>query len=214
MSKLYFHYKNKPYKLLGTVKHSETLEDLALYETLYENKSGKLWVRPKDMFFEDVVVDGVKQKRFAPVEIEIEERTSFGEGEIVLLDALHKAIFDGEDLRNFTKHVVGHPKKIHLGIARIRGELVGYKIGFSRNDQMLYSWLGGVDPKWRGLGIASLLMEAQHRWAKAQGFVELETRTMNQYPQMISLNLRCGFQIVGTLTEPSGAVKLILRKQL
>ena len=49
---IYQHYKGMKYKLLNVVRHSETLEELVLYETLYENKLGKLWVRPKDMFVE------------------------------------------------------------------------------------------------------------------------------------------------------------------
>lgn len=40
--KLYRHYKNKPYKYLGPVRHSETLENLVLYESLYENELGPL----------------------------------------------------------------------------------------------------------------------------------------------------------------------------
>ncbi len=51
---IYQHYKGPKYKLLNIVRHSETLEELVLYETLYENELGKLWVRPKSMFFERV----------------------------------------------------------------------------------------------------------------------------------------------------------------
>ncbi len=51
---LYQHYKGNKYKLINVVRHSETLEELVLYETLYENDLGKLWVRPKGMFIEQV----------------------------------------------------------------------------------------------------------------------------------------------------------------
>ncbi len=61
---IYQHFKGMKYKVLGLVKHSETLEDLVLYEALYDNKLGKLWVRPKDMFFEEVEVEGRKVPRF------------------------------------------------------------------------------------------------------------------------------------------------------
>ena len=44
----YKHYKNKHYKVLGVANHSETLEELVLYQALYGEQ--KLWVRPKDMF--------------------------------------------------------------------------------------------------------------------------------------------------------------------
>ena len=58
----YRHYKGGDYALVGVVRHSETLEPLVLYRPLY-NSSGD-WVRPYAMFFEDVVIDGIKQPRF------------------------------------------------------------------------------------------------------------------------------------------------------
>jgi hypothetical protein len=59
---LYLHYKGLPYEVLGTVRHSETLEPMTLYRALY-GKQG-LWVRPAAMFQEDVEINGVRQARF------------------------------------------------------------------------------------------------------------------------------------------------------
>ncbi|MGH1468185.1 MAG: DUF1653 domain-containing protein [Bdellovibrionales bacterium] len=64
LNRVYEHYKGKRYRVLNIVKHSESLEDLVLYECLYENDLGKHWVRPLQMFLEEVVVDGVKRSRF------------------------------------------------------------------------------------------------------------------------------------------------------
>jgi hypothetical protein len=61
----YRHYKNKPYKAIGIVRHSETLEEMALYESLYPNDLGRMWVRPLAMFLEDVEIEGVLRPRFA-----------------------------------------------------------------------------------------------------------------------------------------------------
>lgn len=61
----YRHYKGGEYEVLGAVRHSETLQPLVLYRPLY-NSSGN-WVRPHAMFFEDVVIDGVLQPRFARI---------------------------------------------------------------------------------------------------------------------------------------------------
>jgi hypothetical protein len=48
----YQHTKSgKLYNVIGVAKHSETLEDLVVYETLYDNKLSKLWVRPKPCFW-------------------------------------------------------------------------------------------------------------------------------------------------------------------
>jgi hypothetical protein len=61
---LYKHYKGKYYQVIGVCKHSETQEDLVLYEALYENEISKLWVRPIGMFLESIVIDGKKVSRF------------------------------------------------------------------------------------------------------------------------------------------------------
>ncbi|MBN2015276.1 DUF1653 domain-containing protein [Candidatus Dojkabacteria bacterium] len=61
---IYKHYKGNRYRVLGVAKHSETLEDLVVYEALYENELSKLWVRPISMFFEEVEWDGKKVPRF------------------------------------------------------------------------------------------------------------------------------------------------------
>ncbi|GGH50573.1 hypothetical protein GCM10010975_03600 [Comamonas phosphati] len=59
---LYEHYKGLRYEVLGTVRHSETLEPMTLYRALYGEHG--LWVRPAAMFSETVVIAGVEQPRF------------------------------------------------------------------------------------------------------------------------------------------------------
>jgi hypothetical protein len=60
---LYRHYKGLMYEVVGTVRHSESLEPMTLYRALYGDKG--LWVRPAAMFNEEVVIDGIAQPRFA-----------------------------------------------------------------------------------------------------------------------------------------------------
>lgn len=63
----YRHYKGKLYEVVGVARHSETMQELVVYKALYNNEfgAGSLWVRPKDMFMEVVLVNGMKQPRFA-----------------------------------------------------------------------------------------------------------------------------------------------------
>ena len=63
----YRHYKGGEYEVLGTVRHSETLEPMTLYRALYGARG--LWVRPAAMFGETVEIDGVRQLRFTPVQL-------------------------------------------------------------------------------------------------------------------------------------------------
>ena len=60
---LYRHYKGLLYEVVGTARHSESLEPMTLYRALYGEQG--LWVRPTAMFNEDVEIDGVRQPRFA-----------------------------------------------------------------------------------------------------------------------------------------------------
>ena len=60
----YRHYKGNNYEVLDLVCHSETLEWLVLYKRLYEREGPELWVRPYEMFIEEVIVDGKTVPRF------------------------------------------------------------------------------------------------------------------------------------------------------
>jgi hypothetical protein len=59
---IYRHYKGREYEVLGSVRHSESLEPMVLYRPLY-NESG-LWVRPYEMFFAAVEHEGQEEQRF------------------------------------------------------------------------------------------------------------------------------------------------------
>jgi len=62
----YRHYKGNEYKVIGVAKHSETQEELVVYQALYGDH--QIWVRPLEMFKENVVVDGTEKPRFESVE--------------------------------------------------------------------------------------------------------------------------------------------------
>jgi hypothetical protein len=60
--------KGTLYRVHFVAKHSETLEDMVVYEALYDNNVSKFWVRPARMWFEEVEVEGKKVPRFVPAE--------------------------------------------------------------------------------------------------------------------------------------------------
>lgn len=59
---IYRHYKGQLYLVICVGKHTETGEQLVVYQSLYGNY--ELWVRPLSMFIEDVLVDGENVPRF------------------------------------------------------------------------------------------------------------------------------------------------------
>jgi hypothetical protein len=65
-SGVYEHYKGKRYQVLGLATHTETGEKMVVYKALYKGDfpEGALWIRPLNMFKENVTVKGQILPRF------------------------------------------------------------------------------------------------------------------------------------------------------
>jgi hypothetical protein len=61
----YRHFKGKEYLVLHRAKHSETLEELVVYEALYAECG--IWVRPLEMFLDQVELKGKLVNRFEEI---------------------------------------------------------------------------------------------------------------------------------------------------
>jgi len=59
---VYRHFRGNLYKLLHIAKHSETLKPMVVYRALCGD--GGIWVRPLEMWDEEVEIDGRKVRRF------------------------------------------------------------------------------------------------------------------------------------------------------
>lgn len=60
----YRHYKGREYLVLGVARHSETEEELVVYQQDYGDRA--LWVRPRRMFVESVSVSDESGERTTP----------------------------------------------------------------------------------------------------------------------------------------------------
>ena len=58
----YRHFKGKEYRVLYLATHSETMEQMVVYQALYGEQG--IWVRPAAMWNEKVERDGRIQPRF------------------------------------------------------------------------------------------------------------------------------------------------------
>ena len=60
------HYKGERYKVLNIARHRETLEEYVVYQALYGD--GDIWIRPLQMFLDQVPINGQHVPRFIAVE--------------------------------------------------------------------------------------------------------------------------------------------------
>lgn len=63
--KRYRHFKGNEYLVLHLAKHSETLEELVVYQALYGERG--IWVRPLTMFAEQIEQNGRFINRFEEI---------------------------------------------------------------------------------------------------------------------------------------------------
>ncbi|QNQ08413.1 GNAT family N-acetyltransferase [Sphingomonas alpina] len=132
---------------------------------------------------------------------------------IALLLPLCLTLFPGFDPDYLALRLPGIAEP-ELWLAYREGELAGFKLGYRRGPHLFYSWLGGVHPSARRLGIADALMVRQHEAAAASGYTHVETRTRAVNNAMIIVNLRHGFQVVGFEIDTNGIPIVTQRKDL
>lgn len=87
-------------------------------------------------------------------------------------------------------------------VAEIDLRPVGFKVGYARfQPGTFYSWMGGVLPVYRRMGIADSLAEAQEAWARDRGFRKVVFKTRNRFSGMIQFGPSRGFAIVGVFRK-------------
>ncbi|BDM62793.1 N-acetyltransferase GCN5 [Shewanella sp. NFH-SH190041] len=114
------------------------------------------------------------------------------------------------DLSNTLQH-----KSHLLQLGYIAGELAGFKLGYALNDQIFYSWLGGVLPDYRNLGLAKHMLQQQEQWAKTQGYQVMQVKSSNRFRAMLTMLISRGYHITA-LAEHSNIAdhQLTLQKPL
>ncbi len=200
----FIHYKNKPYRYHGVVKHSETLEELVHYETLYENIEGAFWVRPKQMFFEN---HSSRVARFKQQILQLDIIWNPGHDTLEMAFELGLRIFADENSANTVDRAkmklkwvekVKTQKNLCVVTARIKGseQLVGFKVGFQLEDNEFYAWLGAVEKQYRNLSIAKEMQVFFEKSLTSMGFKRLKTKSNHQWTEQMCANLKNGFRII------------------
>ncbi|WP_299796861.1 GNAT family N-acetyltransferase [uncultured Shewanella sp.] len=107
-------------------------------------------------------------------------------------------------------------KPILIMFIRVEGELAGFKLGYELDGSTFYSWLGGVIPEYRNLGLAQSLLQAQESWARENNYQYIEVKTLNRFSSMLAMLTASRYQIID-MTQKTDKVednKIRLQKSI
>ena len=101
-------------------------------------------------------------------------------------------------------------------IAEIDNQSVGFKIGYDRfKNGSFYSWMGGVLPRFRRMGVAYSLANFQEKWADENEFSSIILKTLQKHDEMIAFSFNRGFIITEeTQIIPAEETRIWMEKSL
>ncbi len=133
-----------------------------------------------------------------------------GPGEYELIRDLYNQVFrPARDLAYFQRRLEHHPHKLMM-VAELDGRPVGFGCGYELRPTTYYSWLYGVLPEFRRLGIASQLLAAEQAWAMDHKYEMARFECYNQHRPMLLLAVKNGYDIVGIRWDSHTANNLVI----
>jgi len=130
--------------------------------------------------------------------------------DLTLLTHLNNQVFRPErDLAFFERRFRNRMNPLVLG-ARIKDEAVGFLAGMELKPSVYFSWLVGVLPDARRMGVASQLMNAAEDWARERGYRAIRFETGNKHRAMLHFGVAAGYDIIGIRWDVDRSENLVI----
>lgn len=194
----YRHYKGHDYEVIGLARHSETEEELVLYRPLYGARD--LWVRPKEMFFEQVKIEGKSVPRFQKVSPETTMQAEqpftlrkYSPEDRMQLIELWQSVFSDDPPHNEPTRMIDEKLKVDdlIFLAERDSTIIGACMaGYDGRRGWLYAV--AVSPQQRRNGVGSALVRSAIDALRERGC------------QKIYLQIRSGNRTVSAFYESLG----------
>ncbi|MCP4591751.1 MAG: GNAT family N-acetyltransferase [bacterium] len=120
-----------------------------------------------------------------------------GLGELELVADLHNQVFTPpRDAASFERRFDGRRNTLLL-IAQLDQQPVAFLTALELKPDTHFTWLCGVLPDCRRMGLASQLMEAHKSWATEQGYEFVRFECYNRHRPMLHTAITQGANIIG-----------------
>ena len=125
-----------------------------------------------------------------------------GASERPLLADLYAQVYrPARDEAFFRRRFLGRYNDLKL-IATLDNRPVGFFLGFELKPTAYFSWLYGVLPDCRRMGVATQLMEAVHAWVAEHEYASIRFECHNQHRPMLHLAIAQGYDVGGIRWDP------------
>lgn len=130
--------------------------------------------------------------------------------DVKLLTHLNNQVFRPErDEAFFERRLRNRMNPLLLG-ARIDSEAVGFLVGMELKPSVFFSWLVGVLPDARRMGVASQLMTAAEDWARERGYSAVRFETGNAHRAMLHFGVAAGYDVIGIRWDVDRTENLVI----
>lgn len=136
-----------------------------------------------------------------------------GPGEYGLISDLYNAVFKPPVDAAFFEQRLQHHNSLVM-VAELDRQPVGFSCGYELRPSTFYSWLYGVLPDARRLGVATQLMDAEYAWVRNHGYEMIRLECYNNHRPMLILALKRGYDIVGIRWDSRTAENLVVFEKL
>ncbi|WP_341501289.1 GNAT family N-acetyltransferase [Gallaecimonas sp. GXIMD4217] len=120
------------------------------------------------------------------------------QADLALAGAVEAALPEFARKRTVDQYLARFQGRPHLClVALVDGRAAAYKLGYRLDEGVFYSWLGGVLPPWRRLGLAQRLLDAQESWARRHGYQRIEVKSTPEFPTMLAFLAKNGYRSQG-----------------
>ena len=133
-----------------------------------------------------------------------------GPGELGLISDLYNQVFNPPQTDGYFRRRFEGRHNISLLVALMEEQPVGFIIGYELMPSTYFSWIAGVLPDARRLGIATQLMQDQYSWASDHGYQLLRFECQNQHRPMLHVAINEGYDLVGIRYDTASAANVVI----
>lgn len=127
----------------------------------------------------------------------------------VIVDLYNQMFRPTREIEFFRRRYLGRYNELLL-IASLDERPVGFFLGFELKPSVYFSWLFGVLPEFRRVGVASQLMDAVHHWVAEHGYASIRLECQNQHRPIMHMAIAQGYDITGIRWDPDRGHNLVI----